>query len=93
MGFGILGFWVLNLKHRFDRRKDRLWLHHHTAAAAVGGIVGNVVLVRRIVADVVGSYSEQARCLRPLEDALLQVAIEHSGEEGEEVNMHKEILA
>src|SRR3990172_4464063 len=76
-----VGSW--KLENRFARRKDRLRFHDHTAAAAVGRVVGDVVFVRRIVADVVQADGDQIGGLRAFEDAFLQVAVEHGGEEGE----------
>jgi len=68
-----------------DGGEDRLGLHNHAAAAAVGQVVGDVVFAAGVVADVVHLHVEQAGGLGALEDGLLHVGLADGGEEGEQV--------
>ncbi len=53
----------------FDRLEDRFHLHHHSAAAAIGGIVGGMMFVVRVVTDVVDVDRQQTTLAGALEDA------------------------
>ncbi len=56
-------------KHTFDRRKDRFHFHDHSAAPAVRFIVGDMVLVRGPVTDIMDTYINQSALAGALKNA------------------------
>ena len=76
---------ALDILHRCEKR---LRFHHHAAAAAIRGIVGRLVPVRRPVPRIVQVDSDQPAFLRPLENGSVERSGEHFGEDGDDVDAH-----
>src|SRR5581483_8912462 len=66
----------------FDGFKDGFRFHYHAATSAVRVIVGDVMFVVGIVADVVEVKLDESSVAGALEDAVVEYASEHAGEEG-----------
>ena len=62
---------------RFGGGEDGLWLHHHSTSTTVGSIVGDVVFIGCIVADIVQRDGNAAALLGPFEDTLFKRAAKH----------------
>ena len=71
-----------------DYREERLRLHYHALAAAVGFIVDLPVFIVRIVAKVVDAQGEQAVLLRAPHDTLAQWAAAHFWKDRDDVDEH-----
>jgi hypothetical protein len=71
-----------------DRGDERLGLHYHALAAAVGDVVDDGVLVGRVVAEVVHGDVEEPILARDADGARGERAAEELGEDGEEVDLH-----
>ncbi len=80
-------------KNGFDRLEERLGLHHHPAAAAVGRVVGGVMFVARPVADVMQAHVNQPVLAGALKNTGFKVRGENFGQEGEDLELHTWILA
>ncbi len=76
-------------KHALHRGEDRLGLHHHAPAAAVGGVVSGVVFVGGPIADVVGVNLDQIVLDRAFEDADIKIGLKDFREETEDVKSHR----
>ena len=73
-------------EHGLHAVENRLSHHDHSRAAPEGVIVGVMVLVFGILADVVRMEGENALRLGPAEHAGVENAAEHFGEESQNVN-------
>src|SRR5690606_12690387 len=73
----------------FDRFHDRRGFHDHPGAAAVGRVVGGAMPIVGPVADVMNLDVDQP--LRPgtLDDAFAENAIEHAGEQREDIDAER----
>src|SRR5690606_1525237 len=71
-----------------DRLHQRLDLHHHAGAAAVGGVVGDAMLVVGVLPQVAHPYLDQAAVDGLAEDALLQGALHEARKEGDDLEDH-----
>ncbi len=80
-------------EHTFDCRKDRFHLHDHSAAAAVWFVVGDMVLVRGPVADVVNMHIDQPALAGALKNAAFKIRGKDFRQEREDVELHASILA
>jgi hypothetical protein len=78
---------------RFDRFEDRLRFHHHPAASAVGRIVGDVMFVVCVLADVMDAHADQSPLARAFENAGFQIRRKYFGEEREDLELHAAILS
>ena len=67
----------------------RLGQHHHARTAAEGVVVGVLVLVLGVVADVDQLHVQMARTDRPAQNAALQHRTEHLREQGQNLNLHR----
>ena len=68
--------------------KDRFSLHHHPASSAIGRVVGDVMFVSSIVADIVDGDGQATVLLGPFEDALFKRTGKHRGEKCEDIEVH-----
>src|SRR5690606_4041853 len=73
---------------RLDGAEDRLRLKNHSAAAAIGRLVGHAVPVVREVTDIVDGKCPQSRGLHALQDAGAEEPAEHLRKEREDIKMH-----
>ena len=71
----------------FECSHDRFGFHDHSAAAAVGCIIADVVAVGGEVANVVEANRNQCALQCPGDDALPEWADKHCWEEGEEIEV------
>ncbi len=69
-----------------DRARQGLWPQDHSGAAAIRRIVGDVMFVRRVRADVVERQLEATRLPSARDDALRERAVEHAREEREHID-------
>ncbi len=76
----------------FDGGEERLRLHHHAGAAAIGIVVHDMVAIGGGVARVVQRDLEQPLGLRPRQDAFAEWAAKHLGQQGEDVESHGRLL-
>ena len=76
--------------HRLEAIIDRHGLHQHPLAPAVGGVIHPAVLVLGVVADVVAVDFQLAGLSGPADDALPQHRLAHLGEEGGNINPHRQ---
>ena len=81
----VLRPWSFVLKHRLHRIEDRLGFHHHAAAAAVRHVVGYMMFVRGVIANIVEMNAHELSLLGALEDGLLQISGADVRKKGEEV--------
>ena len=65
-----------------------LGIHHHAAAAAVGVVVHLALPVQRVIPDLVAMGLDQALAGRAPQNALVQHALAHLGEQGRHVDAH-----
>ena len=79
-------------KDRFDTIEYRLAAHQHPRAAAERAIVDLLMLVGAIVPDIPQPDVDQPALDGQLEQALLQVAVEDAGKEGEYVETHVPVV-
>src|SRR5206468_3527646 len=75
----------------FPGREERLGLHHHAGAAAVGLVVRGAVLVAGEVADLVHVHAQQPLIASAPEDARLEHAGKDLGKKGEDVEFHLQV--
>ena len=75
-----------------DGREYWLGLQHHAAAAAVGHVVRDAVLVCGVVANVVQAHLQCAKLLCALEDAFIEICGAHLGKQGQDIDAHAGIL-
>ncbi len=80
---------IRDSQYTLHRGKDRLRLHHHPAAAAIGHVVRDLMFAGRVIAEVVEVHADEAGRLRALEDGFAQVGGADFGEEGEEVETQR----
>ncbi len=80
-------------EHAFDRRKDRFHFHDHPAAPAVRFIVGDMVLVRGPVTDIMDTYIDQPALAGALKNAAFKIRGKNFRQECEDVELHASILA
>ena len=72
---------------RLDGLRERLRLHHHPRAAAVGGVVADPVLAGGVLADVRHPHLEEPALLRLPEDALPEVPRAHPREQRQDLDL------
>lgn len=72
----------------FDGLDDWVGFHHHPSAAAIGSVVGDVMLVVRTVADVANPDVNQAGSGGARQDALGKRALEHTRKQCQYDELH-----
>ena len=77
----------------FNGFEDRFGFHHHAAPASVGSVVGGMVFVMRIVADVVDAYADQSPLGGTLENAQFKVRRENFRQKCKNLELHGWIVA
>src|SRR5262249_92523 len=70
---------------RLHSGKERLWLHHHAGAAAIGIVIHHMVPAEGPVARVVEANCKQASGLGTRQDALLKGPSKHCWKERKDV--------
>ena len=73
-----------------DRRHQRLGLHHHALATAVGHVVHLQVATAGVVAQLVQRHLQHAELARPLERTDGERPAEHLGEERDDVDVQRQ---
>ena len=79
---------MLSARDRLMTAIERIGLHDHALAAAVGGVIHTVVLVGGVVADVDRIDAHQTGGLRASDDALRHHAVDQFGKQRENINCH-----
>ncbi len=79
----------LRSKNGFDCFENRFRLHNHPAAAAVGRVIGGVMTVVCVIADVVQAHVDQAALAGAFQDAGVQIGRKNLGEERENFELHR----
>jgi hypothetical protein len=79
-------------QYRFDCRKDRLWVHHHSAAPGVRVIIGDVVFIGRGRANIVQKNLDEPRVARAFQNTLVKDSGKHFGKERKDVKAHDWII-
>ncbi len=80
-------------QHRFHRFENRFGFHYHPTAAAVGGIVGHMVFVVGIIADVMYPHIDQSPFTGAFENTGIKIGRKNFGQKGEHLKLHAAILA
>ncbi len=77
-----------NTQDGFHGLEDWFWLHHHPAAAPVRRVVGGVMPVVRIVADVVHADVDQSTLASALKNTGFEIRGKHFRQEGKHLELH-----
>src|SRR5580765_484660 len=76
------------LMHRLDRREEGIRLDEHACAATIGIVIHDFVPVGRPVAPVMQRDLDQTLLARAGDDALVQWAAKHLGQQGKDIEAH-----
>ncbi len=68
--------------------ENRFRLHNHPGPAAIGHIVGNFVLIQRVVPEIVHLHVKQTLFLGPFEHTAPENRSKHLGKQGDYVTPH-----
>ena len=68
---------------------NRLRLHHHAHAAAIGRVIHTIMLIERVVPDVTAIELHKPAFSRASDDALPQHRVAHFGKEGQNIDTHR----
>lgn len=79
-------------QNRLHGLEDRLRFHDHASPSAVRCVVGNAMLARGMISDIVDSDGCQILLKGFLENAFPKRTIEHIWKQGKNVKMHTAIL-
>ena len=75
--------------HRFPAAVQRIRRHHRATTAAVGVIVGLVLLVGGIIPDLVGFDADDAAVLGTAQNAVAEHIPHRVGKQGQNINSHR----
>ena len=80
-------------QNRFNCFEDRFRFHNHTTAAAVRRVIRHMVLIMGVIADIMHVDRNQSALASTLEDTAIKIWGKNFGEQSENIELHKLILA
>ncbi len=78
----------LSAKHRVDGLEQGLRLEEHPGTTAVAVVINRMVAVLGVVSEVVNAQVQLAIVHGAADHAVAEGAVEHVGEQGEDVDLH-----